>query len=274
MNKELPIAIFDSGIGGLTVAKRLYRLLPKEKIIYFGDTARVPYGTKSAETIKQYAIQITRFLIRFNPKIIVIACHSVSSLGTSFLKRRFPGITFIDVINPSALQALKTTRNKKIGVIGTPATISSKRYESIIKRIDSQVHVYQKACPLLVPLAEEGWFDTDVTKNIISYYVDDLLEKQIDTLILGCTHYPLLEKAIRAVVGPSVFLVDASEATGIKVKKVLQQQDLLNKGKLKKHVPVLFFSDLPDYRKKIMSRFWNTQALLIKKASTGGKKNV
>lgn len=274
MNKKLPIGIFDSGIGGLTVVKRLNQLLPGEKIVYFGDTARVPYGTKSADTIKQYAMQITNFLIRFDPKIIVIACHSVSSLGTQFLESRFSGRTFIDVIEPSVLDALRFTRNKRIGVIGTPATISSGMYPSIVRKIDSEVQVYQKPCPLLVPLAEEGWFDTDVTRAIISHYIDELLDKQIDTLILGCTHYPLLEKAIRKVVGSSVSLIDASGATGTKVKQILETKGLLNTKHSKKPVPVLYFSDLPEYRGQIMSRFWNRKDLIIKKVRLGEDPDV
>lgn len=255
LNKNSPIAIFDSGIGGLTVAKRLYSLLPGEKIIYFGDTARVPYGTKSHQTIKQYAIEIAGFLVRFNPKIIVIACHSVSSLGKSFLEMKFKGFVFFDVIEPSIKQALQATQNKKIGVIGTPATISSGSYPSIIKRMDKTVRVYQKACPLLVPLVEEGWFDTEVTRRVVQYYIKDLLDKKIDTLILGCTHYPLLKKAIRKIAGSSVCLVDASDATSKEVKEFLMRNRMLNSKKPK--IPVLHFSDFPEYRKRIMLNFWN-----------------
>ncbi|MGB9643331.1 MAG: glutamate racemase, partial [Candidatus Ratteibacteria bacterium] len=193
MNKKSPIAIFDSGIGGLTVAKRVHQLLPGEKIIYFGDTARVPYGTKSPEIIMQYAIQITSFLVKFKPKLIVIACHSVSSLGRKFLESRFNSYHFIDVVHPSIEEAMEITRNKKIGVIGTPATISSGRYPEIIKKIGRGTSVYQVACPLLVPLVEEGWTDGPITEAVLRYYMSDLLKKRIDTLILGCTHYPMLK---------------------------------------------------------------------------------
>jgi len=265
LNKKSPIAIFDSGIGGLTVAKKVHMLLPGEKIIYFGDTARVPYGTKSPETIRQYAIQITSFLIKFKPKLIVIACHSVSSLGKKFLENRFNTYHFIDVINPSIEEAIKITKNKKIGVIGTPATISSERYPEIIKRIDRKICVYQAACPLLVPLVEEGWIDGDVIEAVLRYYISDLLKKQIDTLILGCTHYPMLKRAIKKITGNSVHLVDASDATAKKVKTFMIQNTLLNSSKEK--FPTLYYSDLPEYRKKIMNNFWKTDGFVIKKVN-------
>ncbi len=194
LNRKSPVAIFDSGIGGLTVAKRLNKLLPGEKIIYFGDTARVPYGTKSHQIIRQYATQVAGFLVSFNPKIIVIACHSVSSLGKSFLEKKFHNFVFFDVIRPSVEEAINVTRNRRIGVIGTPATISSNSYPEMLRKIDSSVRVYQKACPLLVPLVEEGWFNMDVTGAIVNHYIQELLDRKIDTLVLGCTHYPLLKK--------------------------------------------------------------------------------
>lgn len=265
LDKKSPIGIFDSGIGGLTVAKKLHMLLPGEKIIYFGDTARVPYGTKSKETIGLYAIQITGFLARFNPKLIIIACHSVSSLGTHFLEKKFKNLHFIDVINPSIEVAVRTTKNKKVGIIGTPATISSNRYPQLIRKIDRSIKVYQQPCPLLVPLVEEGWTDTDVTKKIIEHYIEPLIRAGIDTLILGCTHYPLLKRAIRKVTGNSVQLIDASDVTGMKVKNFLAQFALLNDGGLKK--PVLYFSDLPENRKDVMRRFWKSKNLIFKKVN-------
>ncbi len=267
MNKKSPVAVFDSGIGGLTVAKRLNQILPGEKIIYFGDTARVPYGTKSRDTIKQYALQIAGFLIRFKPKLIVIACHSVSSLGKAFLEKKFPDYTFIDVIGPSVEEATEKTKNKKIGIIGTPATISSGMYPEMIERIDSGIKVYQKPCPLLVPLVEEGWFDNDITRSIVKYYIQGVLDKQIDTLILGCTHYPLLKKAIRKITGLAVHLVDASDATSVKVKDFLVVNGLLNTKKAK--TPVIYFSDVSEYRNQVMHRFWNKMDFLIKKIDTG-----
>ncbi len=263
--RKAPVAIFDSGIGGLTVAKQLHRMLPGEKIIYFGDTARVPYGTKSSDVIKQYAIQITRFLLRFKPKIIVIACHTVSSLGRTFLEKRFPEYIFFDVIEPSIEEALRLTRNKKIGVIGTPATISSNRYVSIIQVSDRSVNVYQKACPLLVPFVEEGWLNGNIVETVIKQYISDLLSKNIDTLILGCTHYPLLKKSIGKVAGGSVHLVDASCATGKKVMKFLKEKGLDNS--LREKIPVLYFSDLSLYRKKTMFFFWRNSKLIVRKAS-------
>lgn len=265
LNKKSPIAVFDSGIGGLTVAKKLHQLMPGEKIIYFGDTARVPYGTKSATVIKQYALQICNFLVQFNPKIIVIACHSVSSIGTLFLKKKFKDFVFFDVIQPSAQQAAKLTKNKKIGVIGTPATISSMMYSMIFKKIDKDISVFQKACPLLVPLVEEGWANTDVAKIIVKHYIEELLEKKIDTLILGCTHYPLLKNTIKKVTDDCVHLIDASDATSMQVEKFLVENRLLNSKK--KKTPVLYFSDLPEYRKQIMRNFWQDTVYKIKKVA-------
>ena len=264
MAKKSPIAIFDSGVGGLTVARQLHRILPGEKLIYFGDTARVPYGTKSPEIIKQYAIQITQFLSGFDPKMIVIACHSVSSIGKTFLKRRFPGYVFFDVIEPSIEDALKSTHNKRIGIIGTPATILSGRYVSMIKSADASVRTYQKACPLLVPFVEEGWLDGDVVEAVIKRYIEGLLSEDIDTLILGCTHYPLLKKSIRKVVGNSVNLIDASYAIGRKIVRFLRENNLCNSPK--KKIPLLYFSDLPAYKRRTMFFFWRNRNLVIRKA--------
>lgn len=272
LNKKSPVAIFDSGIGGLTVAKKLHNLLPGEKIIYFGDTARVPYGTKSHQTIKQYAIQIANFLVKFNPKIIIIACHSVSSLGKFFLERKFPNFVFFDVIEPSITEALRVTKNRKIGIIGTPATISSNSYPTILKGIDTRVKVYQKACPLLVPLVEEGWHDSEVTSIVLKHYIKELLDRKIDTLVLGCTHYPLLKKTIKKIAGPSVNLVDASEVTSRIVKKFLSHSGLLNSKKPKP--PVLYFSDFPEYRKKIMLNFWTDEKFIIRKIDIERRHNV
>jgi len=269
LDKKSPIAIFDSGIGGLTVAKHLHLVIPGEKIVYFGDTARVPYGTKSAGIIKQYAIQITKFLSKFNPKIIIIACHSVSSIGgKSLLEKMFPEYIFFDVITPTIEHALHLTNNKKIGVIGTPATIASGRYISMIKKLDRSVTIYQKACPLFVPLVEEGWLKGDVVESIIKSYISDMLSNGIDTLILGCTHYPLLKKSIKKVTGDSVNLVDASYATGKKITNFLRERNLNNPSK-KEH-PVLYFSDLPIYRKKILFFFWGKNSKpIIKKICLG-----
>jgi len=269
LSKKSPIAIFDSGVGGLTVARQLHRMLPGEKLIYFGDTARVPYGTKSSEIIRQYAIQITQFLSSFDPKMIVIACHSVSSIGKVFLKRKFPGYIFFDVIEPSIEDALKSTHNKRIGIIGTPATILSGRYVSMIKSADASVRTYQKACPLLVPFVEEGWLDGDVVEAVIKRYIEGLLSEDIDTLILGCTHYPLLKKSIRRVVGDSVNLIDASYATGRRIVRFLRENNLCNSSEEK--VPLLYFSDLPSYKRKTMSFFWRNRNLIIKKVSLNGK---
>lgn len=263
MNKHRPIAIFDSGTGGLTVAKEIHRILPYERIVYFGDTARVPYGTKSKETIVRYARQITIFLMRFNPKIVVIACHSVSSIAFNTLCRNFPHIKFADVITPSVTCALKTTRNHRIGVIGTTATISSRRYEFLLKRADSRVKIYASACPLFVPLAEEGWLTGQIPLEVARRYLSPLVKHNIDTLVLGCTHYGLLKRTIKKVVGESVALIDAAEVTSRWVKDILDNDRGSDNGA--PETPVLYFSDLAQNHWKVLKAFWGSDDLRVYK---------
>jgi glutamate racemase len=260
-----PIAIFDSGLGGLTVAKEIHRLIPQKDIVYVGDTARVPYGTKSSSVIKNYAKQITGFLLGFNPQLIVVACHSVSSLALNYLKVNFPGVCFIDVVTPSVEKAAAITKNRKIGVIGTLATISSGKYQNLIRSISPGIKVFPQACPLFVPLVEEGWLSGEIPERIVRKYISGLIDTGIDTLILGCTHYPLLKTAISAVAGNSIKLVDASEVTGKKVKAFLQKKDLLGSGKEK--VPVLYFTDIPPHHKKLLTFFWRNQKLVIRRVT-------
>ncbi len=191
MEKEKPIGVFDSGIGGLTVVKRIANTLPEEDIVYFGDTARVPYGSKSNSTVIEYSIQDARFLMNKNVKVIVAACNTASSIAIEQLRKNFD-VPVIGMIEPGAQLAVKETKNKKIGVIGTRATISNKAYSKEIKRLDPQILVFEKACPLFVPLAEEGWIDHKATYEIAEEYLAELRDLKIDTLVLGCTHYPLL----------------------------------------------------------------------------------
>jgi len=238
--KENPVGIFDSGIGGLSVVKEIIKILPKEDIVYFGDTARVPYGIKSEEIIKKFAVDDVNFLLKYNPKLIIIACHTVSSYASEFLKKKFKDINFIDVIEPTVEKAIKITKNKKIGVIGTPATISSGKYQSLLSK--NGISFYTKDCPLFVPVVEEGWFNNKISYEIAKIYLSGLIKKNIDTLILGCTHYPYLKKTIQKVTGKNVKIIDASYEVAVKVKEFLEKNDLKKEkgnGKI-----FLFFSDI------------------------------
>lgn len=227
MKKTAPIGVFDSGVGGLTVAREIMRNLPKEDIVYFGDTARVPYGSKSKDNIIRYSRQIINFLQTKGVKAIVIACNTASALALDTVKDEFD-IPIIGVVEPGAKAALQVTENKKIGVIGTEATVKSSMYEKIIQGIDSEVSVVAKACPLFVPLVEEGFKKHQVTDEIIDYYLADLKASDIDALILGCTHYPLLRSKIREYVGENITLVNPAYETAMDLKRILQEMDMEN----------------------------------------------
>jgi len=250
---ERPIGIFDSGVGGLTVVKEIMKLLPFEAIIYFGDTARVPYGTKSKETITRFAMEDAAFLLKKNVKAIVVACNSVSSNSLEYLKSSFD-IPIIGVIEPGALYACKKTRNKKIGITGTAATIESGAYEYSIREICPEAVVYSKSCPLFVPLAEEGWIEKESTFFIARDYLQELLDKDIDTLLLGCTHYPILKQVIQKVVGKGIFLIDSAYFTSIALKELLEENNLLRKSTAIIE-PLFFLSDIPRRFSEIGERF-------------------
>jgi glutamate racemase len=214
---ELPIGIFDSGIGGLTVVGQIHRALPHEDIVYLGDTARVPYGTKSPSTVVRFACEDTQFLLQQNVKAVVVACNTVSAWALPTLEKRF-NVPVFGVIVPGACAALEKTRNQRIGVIGTSATVRSQAYsKAILARCDT-ASVFMRACPLLVPLVEEGWTDHTVTTRVLKEYLGPLLRERIDTLVLGCTHYPLLKPALRKVLGGRVSLVDSAESCARYVK--------------------------------------------------------
>ena len=226
-DKENPIGVFDSGIGGLTVVKRLNQCMPNENIVYFGDTARVPYGNKSNTTVIEYATEDAQFLLQKNVKIIVVACNTASSVALNHLQEKFE-IPIIGMIEPGARRALEVSKSKKIGVIGTYATINNKAYSKKIKELDSNVKVFEKACPLFVPLAEEGLIKHPATKLIAEEYLSGLKEAGIDTLILGCTHYPILAETISEIMGEGVTLVDSGEAASREVRKYLEGRGLKN----------------------------------------------
>lgn len=223
---ERPIGVFDSGIGGLTVIRQLMAKLPREHILYFGDTARVPYGNKSPETVTRFSIENTRFLLRRDIKYLVVACNTASATALPVLQRRFE-IPMLGVIEPGVRAAVAATRNRRIGVIGTIGTIASGVYERMILTLDPECAVSEVACPLFVPLAEEGWTEGDVATRVAHIYIDPLLETGIDTLILGCTHYPLLKEVIGGVCGPSVALIDTAEETVRMVRRQLDDLGLL-----------------------------------------------
>lgn len=248
-----PIGIFDSGIGGLTVVKELIKLLPDENLIYFGDTARIPYGTKSRRLIQQYALEDAYFLLQYNIKLLVVACNSASSLALSVLQERLD-IPVIGVVIPGAQAAVDLSINKRIGVIGTTATINSGAYSAQIKRLAPDAKIIGQPCPLLVPLVEEGWLDDYVTQLTLKEYLHDMMKENIDTLILGCTHYPLLEPVIRKVVGSEKHLIDSGRETAKAVKEVLMKEDMLNlKGKTAQNK--FFVSDIQEKFAEVGSRF-------------------
>lgn len=246
VKKSAPVGVFDSGVGGLTVAREIMRQLPNENIVYFGDTARVPYGSKSKDNIIRYSRQIINFLKTKNVKAIVIACNTASALALDVVREEID-IPIIGVVEPGARAALEVTQTKKIGVIGTEATIRSAMYEKIIQGHDPEAAVIGKACPLFVPLVEEGFAKHKVTEEIIDYYLASLLETDIDSLILGCTHYPLLRSRIREYVGNRITLVNPAYETAMDLKKLLENSNMENTGEGQTHASYSFYvSDAAD----------------------------
>lgn len=221
------IGVFDSGLGGLTAVKQIINELPSENIIYFGDTGRVPYGTRSKDTILKYTRGDIRFLKTFDVKVIVIACGTASSAALPAIKDEFD-IPIVGVIDAAVYAAVRATKNKKIGVIGTSGTIKSREYEKQIMEYDKEMQVFSKACPMFVPLVENGYFDSPVTKLIVEEYLEPIRAKGVDTLILGCTHYPLLEKVIREYIGDGVELINSGAEVAKYLKKKLTNEDMLH----------------------------------------------
>ncbi len=227
INKNSPIGVFDSGVGGLTVAREIMRQIPREKIIYFGDTARVPYGSKSRETVTRYSRQIVRFLQAEEVKTIVVACNTASAYALDEIEQEVD-IPMIGVVKPGARAAVQVTRNRKIGVIATEGTIGSGIYSHYIKEIDPEANVTGKACPLFVPLVEEGLWQDPVTDEIAKRYLAELIHSGIDTLILGCTHYPLIRSTVGRIMGEEVTLVNPAYETARELKELLMKKELLN----------------------------------------------
>jgi glutamate racemase len=230
---ECPIGIFDSGVGGLTVMREIVKRLPREKIMYFGDTAHVPYGSKSKETIQTFSLDIARFLMTHHIKMLVVACNTASSFALSMLQKTVP-IPVVGVIDPGVEAALSHTKTNRVGVIGTSGTIHSQAYQKRLYALRPRIKVFSAACPLFVPLVEEAWMHTKTAHDIADVYLKDLKKKKIDTLILGCTHYPLLKKTISMVMGDTVCVVDSAYETAKKVEIILQSAGMLAQSSSKK----------------------------------------
>jgi len=253
IDKQKPIGVFDSGIGGLTVVKRLASALPNESIIYFGDTARVPYGSKSNSTVIEYSIQNTKFLLQKNIKALVVACNTASSIAIPELKKMFD-IPIIGMIEPGSRMAIKKSKSNKIGVIGTRATINNLAYSKEIKKLNSSAGVIEIPCPLFVPLAEEGWITHQATYEIAEEYLKELREDKVDTLVLGCTHYPILSDVIQKVIGSNVTLIDSGVASSEVIKSELEKLHLLS-DLSKPGVQEYYVSDIPAKFKEVAELF-------------------
>ena len=246
VKRNAPIGVFDSGVGGLTVTREIMRQLPNENLVYFGDTARVPYGSKSKDTVIRYSSQIINFLKTKNVKAIVVACNTASALALDIVKQETE-IPMSGVIVPGAKMAAKTTKNKKIGVIATEATIGSEIYNRVIGSIDDKIEVTGISCPLFVPLVEEGFAKHKVTEEIIEHYLKGLKTSDVDTLILGCTHYPLLRTKIAEYLGEEIHLVNPAYETATSLKEFLEKENLTNNDSRKIDVTYEFYvSDAAD----------------------------
>src|SRR4030095_9210240 len=259
-----PIGVFDSGIGGLTVVKELNKLLPNERIIYFGDTARVPYGNKSKETVIHYSLQIAYFLLKKKIKMLVVACNTASSVSLPTLKRHLH-IPIIGVIEPGAKTAVQISKKKNIGVIGTLGTVKSNSYKKALRKFNGKLNIIQHPCPLFVQLAEEGWHNNIIAQNVSNEYLKVFKNKKIDALILGCTHYPLLKNVIQKTVGNKVGLIDSGRETAKEVKKILEKKDLLNEHSGPKSQSIFYVSDFPHKFKEVSQRFLSRKLVIVHK---------
>jgi glutamate racemase len=263
MEKEKPIGVFDSGIGGLTVVKRLISALPNEDIVYFGDTARVPYGSKSNSTVIEYSLQNTKFLAGKGVKAIVVACNTASSIALPAIRQKY-NVPVIGVIQPGAEFAVRESKKGRIGVIGTRATVGNKAYSNSILNIDEKAEVFEKACPLFVPLAEEGWLKHKATYDIAEEYLAELRKKEIDTLVLGCTHYPLLADVIQDIIGKEIKLIDSGIATAEVVREEIERIGFLtNKNSMGNQS--IYVTDITPKFKEIAEMFLGTKIKEINK---------
>jgi glutamate racemase len=245
------IGIFDSGIGGLTVFSEIEKTLPNENLIYLGDTARVPYGTKSKETIERFALEIVQFLLKHEVKFLIAACNTVSALALPLLKKQLD-VPILGVIEPAVQKALESSKGR-VGVIGTRATVESQAYEKVFYRLNPNIKVWSKACPLFVSLVEENWMDQSETDSIAQKYLTPLLQHKIDTLILGCTHYPLLRSVIQKIVGPEVTLIDSAQSTASACHQIMMEKNLANSNGRSQNR--FFVTDEPERIQKMAEKF-------------------
>ena len=245
------IGVFDSGVGGLTVIKEVIKNLPECQIIYFGDTARLPYGTKGEDFIKKYSAKITDWLLSKGVKVVIIACHTSSAWAGDFLKNDFKGVPIFEMITPGAREAARATKNGKIGIIGTPGTIKSLSWQKKLLGINPRLKIYAKSCPLFVPLVEEGWINKKVTRNIVKEYLKHFKKKEIDSLILACTHYPVLEKIIKKEIGRKVKIINPAKSLAKELKLFLKNNPGIASAIKKGQNHKFFFSDEPYNLNKI-----------------------
>jgi glutamate racemase len=265
---QKPIGVFDSGIGGLTVVRALSERLPHENIVYFGDTARVPYGSKSEDVVREYAIEDATFLIEQGVKMIVVACNTVSAIALDDLTARFD-VPVVGMIRPGARAALEASATRRVGVIGTLATIASRAYTRALHEVDGATLVVPKACPLFVPLAEEGWGSHPVAAMVADEYLAGLRLERIDTLILGCTHYPILRDVIRQALGDDVTLIDSGEAAAAEVEAVLASREDLNPSHDQPSA-TFYVSDVPQQFKQLGEIFLGRRDLRVQRVGIAG----
>ena len=278
MEKQLPIGIFDSGVGGLTVYRALHDRLPNERFVYLGDTARVPYGTKSLETVERYAIENSEFLATLGIKVLVVACNTASALALPRIRERI-GLDVVGVIGPGGRKAVNITSNidrPRIGVVATEATVASDAYRVAIERASKRAEVIQAACPLFVPLAEEGWTMEPETISIAKRYLQPIVEQGIDALVLGCTHYPILRDVIQQTVGENVTLIDSGEATAEEVELLLERRDLKNPDAVNGHRSLcddldhFYVTDAAERFARVAERFLGAQPSVLEAVEVFG----
>lgn len=263
---ERAIGIFDSGVGGLTVYREIARQLPGEEFIYLGDTGRVPYGTKSPSTVLRYAQEAAEFLVGHRVKMIVVACNTASAVALNALEERFR-LPVVGVIEPGAKKAVSVTRNRRVGVIGTEGTIKSGAYARAIHKLDPTIEVVAAACPLFVPLAEEGWAQHPVARLAAEEYLAPLRQEDIDTLVLGCTHYPLLKPTLRAILGDAVTLVDSAAETANSVKALLQRDGLFRRTPPRP--PRFYVTDVPFRFERVGGEFLGAPLTNVEQVEIG-----
>ncbi len=253
---ENPIGIFDSGLGGISVVRAMMDILPHEQLIYFGDTARVPYGSKSSETVRRFSRQITNFLLDHQVKMVVVACNTASAVALEDLRSRWD-LPILGVIDPGAAAAQLVSPLNRVGVIGTTSTINSKAYDRALKQLNPALAIQSQDCPLLVPMVEENWPEDEVLMGVLKRYLAGFITNPVEALILGCTHYPYLKSAIQRTVGPAVKLIDSGEATAAAVKQILTGRNLMHtpaaQDRQRKHF--FYISDFPQRFNEIAERF-------------------